>query len=111
MTCAAETLKRVTLELGGNDAAIVLDDVDPGLVAPGLFMAAFINSGQACVATKRLYVHESIYDGLVVELSKLANAAVVGRTLSSCRLARHLAATPVVAGGCRRRLRWVAAGS
>ncbi|MDH5538531.1 MAG: aldehyde dehydrogenase family protein [Rhizobacter sp.] len=82
MTCAAETLKRVTLELGGNDAAIVLDDVDPGLVAPGLFMAAFINSGQACIAIKRLYVHEKIYDSLVVELSKLANAAVVGDGLA-----------------------------
>src|SRR4029078_3346121 len=56
---AAQTLKRITLELGGNDAGIVLDDVDPKKVAPGIFEGAFQNSGQVCLAIKRLYVHES----------------------------------------------------
>ena len=46
MACAADSLKRVTLELGGNDAAIVLDDVDPAAAAQGIFMGAFFNSGQ-----------------------------------------------------------------
>ncbi len=75
---AADTLKRITLELGGNDAGIVLDDVDPKTVAPKIFQGAFMNSGQVCVALKRLYVHESIYDEMCEELIALAKSAVVG---------------------------------
>ena len=75
---AADTLKRITLELGGNDAGIVLDDVDPKVVAPKIFQGAFMNSGQVCVAMKRLYVHESIYDQMCEELIALAKSAVVG---------------------------------
>ena len=78
MASAAETLKRVTLELGGNDAGIVLDDVDPKTAAPKIFDGAFQNSGQVCVAMKRLYVHESIYDEMCDELAILAKAAIVG---------------------------------
>jgi len=77
MASAAETLKRITLELGGNDAGVVLDDADPKTVAPGIFKGAFENSGQVCLAIKRLYVHESIYDELCSELAELANAAIV----------------------------------
>jgi len=77
MASAAQTLKRITLELGGNDAGIVLDDVDPKKVAPGIFEGAFQNSGQVCLAIKRLYVHESVYDELCDELVNLANNAVV----------------------------------
>jgi acyl-CoA reductase-like NAD-dependent aldehyde dehydrogenase len=62
MASAASDLKRVTLELGGNDAAIVLPDVDVDAVARALFWAAFRNSGQICIASKRLYVHADIYD-------------------------------------------------
>ncbi len=78
MKSAADTMKRLTLELGGNDAAIVLDDVDPKAIAPAIFGSAFINSGQVCMALKRLYVHESVYDELCDEIAKLANNAVVG---------------------------------
>ena len=78
MAGAAEALKRVTLELGGNDAGIVLGDVDPAATAPKIFNAAFQNSGQVCIAMKRVYVHESIYDAMCAELAKLADAAVVG---------------------------------
>lgn len=78
MSSAAETVKRVTLELGGNDAGIVLDDVDPKTAAPGIFAGAFRNSGQVCIAMKRLYVHESIYDQMCEELTVLAQNAVVG---------------------------------
>lgn len=78
MASAAGTLKRLTLELGGNDAAIVLDDVDPKQAAAGIFDAAFLNSGQVCIALKRLYVHASIYDELCGEIAALANSAVVG---------------------------------
>ena len=78
MAGAAEALKRITLELGGNDAGIVLGDVDPVETAPKIFGAAFQNSGQVCIAMKRVYVHESIYDAMCDELAKLADAAVVG---------------------------------
>lgn len=78
METAARDLKRVTLELGGNDAAIVLDDVNPKEVARPLFMGAFINSGQTCVAIKRVYAHESIYEDLVQELGALARESKVG---------------------------------
>jgi len=78
MASAAQTLKRLTLELGGNDAAIVMGDVDPQDVAPKLFDAAFVASGQVCLALKRLYVHESIYDEMCERLVELANGAIVG---------------------------------
>lgn len=78
MASAAGTLKRVTLELGGNDAAIVLDDVDPRAVAPKLFFAGFVNSGQVCMAIKRIYAHEKIYDALCEALADEARKAKVG---------------------------------
>jgi acyl-CoA reductase-like NAD-dependent aldehyde dehydrogenase len=78
MASAAGTLKRLTLELGGNDAAIVLDDVDPKEVAPKIFAGATLNSGQVCFAIKRLYVHDSVYDAFCDELGKLARETVVG---------------------------------
>lgn len=62
MRSAADTIKRLTLELGGNDPAIVLPDVDPKEIAPKLFWAAFQNNAQFCNAAKRLYIHESVYD-------------------------------------------------
>jgi acyl-CoA reductase-like NAD-dependent aldehyde dehydrogenase len=78
MASAAGTLKRVTLELGGNDAAIVLDDVDPKKVAPKLFFAGFVNSGQVCMAIKRIYAHEKIYDALCEALVEEARKWTVG---------------------------------
>jgi acyl-CoA reductase-like NAD-dependent aldehyde dehydrogenase len=75
---AASTLKRLTLELGGNDAAIVLDDANPDVVAPRLFASAFTNAGQLCAAVKRLYVHRRIYPQLVENLQKLARETKVG---------------------------------
>jgi len=81
MAAAAKTLKRVTLELGGNDAAIVLDDVDPKAIAPKLFFAAFVNSGQVCMAVKRIYAHERVYDALCDALAEQARNAQVGSGL------------------------------
>ena len=78
MASAASALKRISLELGGNDALIVLDDVDPVEVAPQIYRAAMQNAGQVCIAAKRIYVHESLYDTMCDELVKCANAAVVG---------------------------------
>ena len=78
MASAAATLKRVTLELGGNDAAIVLDDADPWAIAPKLFFAAFVNSGQVCMAIKRIYAHQRIFEPLCEALVAEARKAVVG---------------------------------
>jgi len=75
---AAPDLKRVTLELGGNDPAILLDDVDPATVADSVFRGAFANNGQVCSAIKRVYVPEAIYDSVVDALAEKARAAKVG---------------------------------
>ncbi|MCR5978397.1 aldehyde dehydrogenase family protein [Gordonia jinghuaiqii] len=75
---AAATLKRVTLELGGNDAAIVLDDVDPAAIAEKLFWSAFINNGQTCIAIKRLYVPASRHEDYVSALAAIADSAALG---------------------------------
>ena len=71
-------MKRLTLELGGNDAGIVLPDVDPKQIVEGLFWGAFINSGQTCAALKRLYVHDDVYDEVCDELVALARKMKVG---------------------------------
>ncbi len=78
MASAAPTLKRLTLELGGNDAGIVLPDADPQSIAEGLFWGAFINNGQTCAALKRLYVHDSIYDQVCDALVAYASKIKVG---------------------------------
>jgi acyl-CoA reductase-like NAD-dependent aldehyde dehydrogenase len=78
MASAAGTLKRVTLELGGNDAAIVLDDADVAAIASKLFFAATVNSGQVCMAVKRIYAHERIYESLCAALAAEARKARIG---------------------------------
>ena len=83
MASAASTLKRVTPELGGNDPAIILNDVDPKAIAKKIFFASFVNSGQVCMAIKRIYAHESIYDELCEALTKEAKNAKYGNGLDS----------------------------
>ncbi|CAM5657308.1 aldehyde dehydrogenase family protein [Streptomyces atroolivaceus] len=78
---AAGALARVTLELGGNDAAILLDDVDVERVADRLFWAAFRNCGQVCMAVKRVYAPARIYSQVVEALAYRAKTAVVGAGL------------------------------
>ena len=82
MESSASSLKRLTLELGGNDPAIVLDDVDVKMTAQNIFNNAFMNAGQVCLAVKRAYVHESIYDEMCNELTSLAEEAIVGDGLN-----------------------------
>jgi len=77
MSSAAGTVKRVTLELGGNDAAIVMDDMPAKLAAQKVYQGAMTNAGQICVAIKRAYVHESVYDEFLSEIAELAKNAVV----------------------------------
>lgn len=78
MAAAAPTLKKLTLELGGNDAGIVLADADPQAIADGLFWGAFINNGQTCAALKRLYVHDDIYDAVCDALVAVSRAVPMG---------------------------------
>jgi phenylacetaldehyde dehydrogenase len=62
---ATDSLKRVTLELGGKSPVIVLPDVDPKVAGPGTAQAIFFNSGQVCVAGSRLYAHKSVFDSVL----------------------------------------------
>ncbi len=78
MRSAADNLKRLTLELGGNDPAIVLPDVDPKTVAPELFWGAFQNNAQFCNSIKRLYIHEDVYDEVRDALVEFARGIRVG---------------------------------
>ncbi|KAI8625462.1 aldehyde dehydrogenase-like protein [Xylariaceae sp. FL1651] len=69
----AKTMKKVVLELAGNNAAIVCEDADLEKVVPSVAMGCFFHAGQVCVASKRVYVHESLYDRfieLLIEESK-----------------------------------------
>ena len=76
------TLKRTTLELGGNDAGIVLPGTNIDDIVEGLFMGAFLNGGQTCAALKRLYVHESQYEEVCEKLTQtLRDNAKVGNGL------------------------------
>lgn len=77
MESASPTLKRLTLELGGNDAAIVLPDADVKAIAPAIFAFAFFNSGQVCAIIKRLYVHDSLYDAMCDEIAAYAAGSKV----------------------------------
>lgn len=78
MEGASADLKRITLELGGNDASIVLPDADPAKVAEQLFWSSFSNAGQICVAAKRVYIHEDIYDELSQAIVEYAKTVKVG---------------------------------
>ena len=78
MASAANTMKRVTLEMGGNDPSIVMPDVDVKAAAEKVYGGAFLNAGQVCLAVKRAYVHESIYDDFCNELKSIADQAIVG---------------------------------
>lgn len=78
MASAAKGVKPVTLELGGNDAGIMLPGEDPAKFAEGLFFGSMINSGQTCGALKRLYVHENDLDATVDALVGFAKNIPMG---------------------------------
>ncbi|WP_280442839.1 aldehyde dehydrogenase family protein [Nocardia brasiliensis] len=83
---SADTVKRLTLELGGNDAGIVLPDVDPRAIAQDLFWGAFINTGQTCAAMKRLYVHTDVYEQVCAALVEIAASMPMGRGLDEANV-------------------------
>ncbi|MGV0715529.1 aldehyde dehydrogenase family protein [Mycolicibacterium sp. XJ662] len=95
-TSAAPDFKRVTLELGGNDAAVLLDDVDVAEIAPGLFWSAFFNNGQACALIKRVYVPRRIYGDVVEALAAVANATAVGDPTDSTTQLGPLSTLPQI---------------
>ncbi|WP_437881963.1 aldehyde dehydrogenase family protein [Pseudomonas sp. LRF_L74] len=80
---SADDVKRLTLELGGNDAALVLEDADLDAIVEPLFWGAFWNSGQVCFAIKRLYVHESLFERLVAALAERAGRTRLGHGLDA----------------------------
>ena len=81
MSAASSTLKRITLELGGNDAAIILDDADMETVSQQVFDAAFNLSGQVCTAVKRVYVPRANYDDVCDKIAIIAKTAKIGSGL------------------------------
>ncbi|KAL2802861.1 Aldehyde/histidinol dehydrogenase [Aspergillus granulosus] len=78
MESASRTLKRVTLELGGNDPAIICPDIDIATVAQKITQLAFLNSGQVCLAVKRIYVHKSIYEPFLTAMVNHAKNLTMG---------------------------------
>ena len=78
MASAAPTLKRLTLELGGNDAAIVMPDFDLETQANELFWAGFANNGQVCACMKRAYVPAALYDALCERMAEIASRVKIG---------------------------------
>ncbi len=109
---AAGSLARVTLELGGNDAAVLLDDVEVERIADRLFWAAFRNCGQVCMAVKRVYVPARRHAEVVEALAERARSVVVGPGLdprtrlgpvnNAAQLARvRQVAEQALAGGAR----------
>ncbi|HDR9253157.1 aldehyde dehydrogenase family protein [Burkholderia vietnamiensis] len=80
---AAQTVTPTTMELGGNDAAIVLPDANPKEIAQGLFWGAFLNMGQTCACIKRLYVPEQLHDEVVSELKAIAEMLPMGDGLTT----------------------------
>jgi len=70
---ATDSLKRVTLELGGKSPVIVLPDMDPKVAGPGTAQAIFFNSGQVCVAGSRLYAHKSVFDDVLENFVEATN--------------------------------------
>lgn len=78
MAACAKTLKRITLELGGNDPTIIFPDVDIDKVVPEVTIGSFWNTAQVCVATKRVYIHESIYREFVDKMVTFAKNLKIG---------------------------------
>ncbi|WP_421840342.1 aldehyde dehydrogenase family protein [Marinobacter algicola] len=75
---SAHNLAPITLELGGNDAAIVLPGTNADAIAEGLFWGAFLNMGQTCACIKRLYVHDDDYDAVMSALGNIASQMAIG---------------------------------
>lgn len=80
---ASKNFTRTTLEMGGNDAAIILSDCDLGKRFESIFWGCFYNAGQICVAVKRLYVHESLAPELTRRFKEKTESLIVGNGLDA----------------------------
>lgn len=78
MRNAAETMKKVSMELGGNAPYIVFEDADIDAAVQGAIANKFRNAGQVCVSVNRFYIHESVYDAFVGKLASAVSALKVG---------------------------------
>jgi succinate-semialdehyde dehydrogenase/glutarate-semialdehyde dehydrogenase len=83
MRQSADTIKKLSLELGGNAPFIVFDDADVDAAVAGAMASKYRNSGQTCVCTNRLYVQAGVYDEFVAKLSGAASALKVGNGLEA----------------------------
>lgn len=83
---SSRNLAPITLELGGNDAAIIMPGTDASAISEGLFWGAFLNAGQTCACIKRLYVHENDYDSVVAALSDFASQVPIGDGMDESNL-------------------------
>ncbi|WEY41009.1 NADP-dependent succinate-semialdehyde dehydrogenase [Paraburkholderia sp. SUR17] len=79
MAQCAPTVKKVSLELGGNAPFIVFDDADLDAAVAGAIASKYRNSGQTCVCTNRFYVHERVYDAFAAKLQEAVMQLKVGR--------------------------------
>ncbi len=79
---AADTVKKVSLELGGNAPFIVFDDADIEKAVQGALISKYRNAGQTCVCTNRLYIHDAIYDQFIDRYTQAVNELVIGDGLS-----------------------------
>ncbi|CAE6443059.1 unnamed protein product [Rhizoctonia solani] len=84
MQSASHDFKRVTLELGGNDPMIILPSVNPKTIAPSIFWGAFTNNGQFCIAAKRIYIHDSVYEPVRDALVAYARTIIIGDGAQEC---------------------------
>src|SRR5947199_2472355 len=79
MQQVAPTIKKISLELGGNAPFIVFDDADLDAAAEGAMMSKYRNSGQTCICANRMFVQESVYDAFAAKLTEKVRALKVGR--------------------------------
>jgi succinate-semialdehyde dehydrogenase / glutarate-semialdehyde dehydrogenase len=79
----ADTVKKVSLELGGNAPFIIFADADLDRAVVGVMASKFRNGGQTCVCANRIYVEDSIYDAFSAKLQQAVNALVVGNGMSA----------------------------
>lgn len=82
---SADTLKRVSLELGGNAPFIVFDDADLDAAVEGLMVSKFRNGGQTCVCPNRIFVQAGVHDAFVRKLAARVEGLVVGRPATRLR--------------------------
>ncbi|KAH9903767.1 aldehyde dehydrogenase domain-containing protein [Xylariomycetidae sp. FL2044] len=83
MVSCSQNVKRFHLEMGGNDAAVVCADADPVTAGTMIALIAFFNTGQICIAIKRVYVHEAVYDAVLATISGFAQQAKIGLDATS----------------------------